>query len=281
MSEGLNASSLPEQNTRAEKAFAVLVNIMAKLRDPRDGCPWDLAQTFKTIAPYTVEEAYEVAEAINQGDLPALCEELGDLALQVVYHARMAEEEGAFTVADVLDAINTKMIRRHPHVFGDAVVRSAEEQTHAWEELKARERAAKATQGAAAGVAAYSALDGVATALPALLRAQKIQSRAARVGFDWTDASDVVPKIHEEVEEIREAVEAGDADAIEDEVGDLLFAVVNLARKLDIDAEGALRRATAKFEGRFRAMEQTAGEAFAGLDLNAKEALWQQVKKQS
>ena len=260
---------------KAEKAFAALINIMAKLRNPRDGCPWDLAQTFETIAPYTIEEAYEVAEAIAQGDRPALCEELGDLALQVVYHAQMAEEEGAFTIADVLEAINNKMIRRHPHVFGDASVRSAEEQTRAWEELKARERAAKARQDAP-----HSALDGVASALPALLRAQKVQSRAARVGFDWKQASDVVPKIHEEVEEIREAVASRDADAIEDEVGDLLFAAVNLARKLDVDAEGALRRATAKFEGRFRAMEQTAGEAFAGLDLDAKEALWQQVKKQ-
>lgn len=275
MSEGLNASPLPEQDARAAKAFAVLVNIMAKLRDPRDGCPWDIAQTFETIAPYTIEEAYEVTEAIAEGDRPALCEELGDLALQVVYHARMAEEEGAFSIADVLDAINSKMIRRHPHVFGDAVVRSAEEQTRAWEELKARERAAKAT----AGQARHSALDGVASALPALLRAQKIQSRAARVGFDWKTADDVVPKIHEEVEEIREAVGTGDADRIEDEVGDLLFAAVNLARKLGVDAEGALRRATAKFESRFRAMEETAGDAFAGLDLDAKEALWQEVKK--
>lgn len=273
MSEGLNASSLPEQDVRAAKAFLLLVDIMAKLRDPRDGCPWDIAQTFQSIAPYTIEEAYEVAEAIAQGDRPALCEELGDLALQVVYHARMAEEEGAFTVADVLDAINAKMIRRHPHVFGDGVVRTAEEQTRNWEEVKAQERAAKAATD-------HSALDGVATALPALLRAQKIQSRAARVGFDWRAAEDVVPKIHEEVEEIREAVATGDPDRIEDEVGDLLFAAVNLARKLDIDAEGALRRATAKFEHRFRAMEETAGDAFASLDLDAKERLWQQVKKQ-
>lgn len=273
MSEGLNASSLPEQDVRAAKAFLLLVDIMAKLRDPRDGCPWDIAQTFESIAPYTIEEAYEVAEAIAQGDRPALCEELGDLALQVVYHARMAEEEGAFTVADVLDAINAKMIRRHPHVFGDSVVRTAEEQTRNWEEVKAQERAAKAATD-------HSALDGVATALPALLRAQKIQSRAARVGFDWRAAEDVVPKIHEEMEEIREAVATGDPDRIEDEVGDLLFAAVNLARKLDIDAEGALRRATAKFEHRFRAMEETAGDAFASLDLDAKERLWQQVKKQ-
>ena len=275
MSEGLNASSLPEREVRAANAFAVLVDIMAKLRDPRDGCPWDLAQTFDTIAPYTIEEAYEVAEAIAQGDRPSLCEELGDLALQVVYHARMAEEEGTFTVSDVLEAINAKMIRRHPHVFGDAVVQSAEEQTRAWEQMKARERAAKA----ATDETRHSALSGVASALPALLRAQKIQSRAARVGFDWKNADDVVPKIHEEVEEIREAVASGDADHIEDEVGDLLFAAVNLARKLDVDAEGALRRATAKFESRFRAMEEIAGDAFAELDLDAKEALWQKVKK--
>ncbi|WP_259277901.1 nucleoside triphosphate pyrophosphohydrolase [Pedomonas mirosovicensis] len=277
MSEGLNASPLPEQRAKAAETFARLVEIMATLRDPESGCPWDLEQTFETIAPYTLEEAYEVAEAIRLGDRSALREELGDLLLQVVYHARMAEEEGSFDIGSVAEAINAKMIRRHPHVFGDATVKTAEEQTRAWEELKARERAGKAAKGPEP----HSALDGVATALPALLRAQKIQARAARVGFDWRAAEDVVPKIEEELEEVREAVSTGNADRVEDEVGDLLFAVVNLARKLDIDAEGALRRATHKFESRFRAMEHTAGEGFSKLDLDAMEVLWQKVKKQS
>lgn len=280
MSDGWNASPLPEQRMKAAKAFADLVEIMARLRNPEGGCPWDLEQTFETIAPYTIEEAYEVAEAIREGDRAALREELGDLLLQVVYHSRMAEEEGAFDVADVANAISTKMIRRHPHVFGDATIRSAEEQTRSWEEMKAQERAFKAES------LRHSALDGVATALPALVRAQKIQGRAARVGFDWEKPEDVLPKIEEEVVEIREVMAANtedghDRDRLEDEVGDLLFAVVNLARQLDLDAEGALRRATAKFESRFRAMEAAAGESFAGLDLAAKEELWQQVKRQS
>lgn len=280
MSEGLNASPPPKQPATATAAFARLVEIMARLRDPQGGCPWDLAQTFETIAPYTIEEAYEVAEAIRTGDRPALCEELGDLLLQVVYHAQMAAEEGSFDIGSVVEAINAKMIRRHPHVFGDASVQSAEEQTRAWEELKARERAAKAANGHAGDAPPPSALDGVATALPALLRAQKIQARAARVGFDWRAADDVIPKIEEEIAEVRDAVQSGSADAIEDEIGDLLFAAVNLARKLNVDAEGALRRATLKFETRFRAMEQSAGEGFPALDLDAMEELWQKVKKQ-
>lgn len=275
MSEGLNASSLPKRSAQATEAFARLIEIMARLRNPDGGCPWDIAQTFETIAPYTIEEAYEVAEAIRLGDRAALREELGDLLLQVIYHAQMAAEEGSFDIGSVVEAINAKMIRRHPHVFGDASVRSAEEQTRAWEELKARERAAKADKDQNTP----SALDGVAAALPALLRAQKIQARAARVGFDWREADDVIPKIEEEIAEVRTAVQSGSADAIEDEIGDLLFAAVNLARKLNVDAEGALRRATLKFETRFRAMEQEAGNTFAALDLDAKEDLWQKVKK--
>lgn len=260
-------------------AFAALVDVMARLRSPDGGCPWDLEQSFATIAPYTIEEAYEVADAIASGDRTALREELGDLLLQVVYHARMAEEEGAFHVADVVEGITAKMIRRHPHVFGEAQVATAAEQTAAWDAMKAAERTAKA-----APTVSPSALDGVASALPALMRAQKIQARAARVGFDWPDAAAVLPKIAEELEETREAMASGDVAHQTEEVGDLLFAVVNLARKLDIDAEAALRAATDKFDRRFRAMEKMAGQqptgpTFADLDLDAMEALWQAVKK--
>lgn len=263
----------------AATAFAALVDVMARLRNPDGGCPWDLEQSFATIAPYTIEEAYEVADAIASGDRGALREELGDLLLQVVYHARMAEEEGAFHVADVVEGITAKMIRRHPHVFGEAQVATAAEQTAAWDAMKAAERTAKA-----APAVSPSALDGVASALPALMRAQKVQARAARVGFDWPDAAAVLPKIAEELAETREAMASDDVTHQMEEVGDLLFAVVNLARKLDIDAETALKAATDKFDRRFRAMEQLADSrpdspAFADLDLDAMEALWQAVKK--
>jgi MazG family protein len=263
----------------AATAFAALVVVMARLRNPDGGCPWDLEQSFATIAPYTIEEAYEVADAIASGDRGALREELGDLLLQVVYHARMAEEEGAFHVADVVEGITAKMIRRHPHVFGEAQVATAAEQTAAWDAMKAAERTAKA-----APAVSPSALDGVASALPALMRAQKVQARAARVGFDWPDAAAVLPKIAEELAETREAMASDDVTHQMEEVGDLLFAVVNLARKLDIDAETALKAATDKFDRRFRAMEQLADSrpdspAFADLDLDAMEALWQAVKK--
>lgn len=263
----------------AATAFAALVDVMARLRNPDGGCPWDLEQSFATIAPYTIEEAYEVADAIASGDRGALREELGDLLLQVVYHARMAEEEGAFHVADVVEGITAKMIRRHPHVFGEAQVATAAEQTAAWDAMKAAERTAKA-----APAVSPSALDGVASALPALMRAQKVQARAARVGFDWPDAAAVLPKIAEELAETREAMASDDVTHQMEEVGDLLFAVVNLARKLDIDAETALKAATDKFDRRFRAMEQLADSrpdspAFADLDLDAMDALWQAVKK--
>ncbi len=263
----------------AATAFAALVDVMARLRNPDGGCPWDLEQSFATIAPYTIEEAYEVADAIASGDRGALREELGDLLLQVVYHARMAEEEGAFHVADVVEGITAKMIRRHPHVFGEAQVATAAEQTAAWDAMKAAERTAKA-----APAVSPSALDGVASALPALMRAQKVQARAARVGFDWPDAAAVLPKIAEELAETRDAMASDDVTHQMEEVGDLLFAVVNLARKLDIDAETALKAATDKFDRRFRAMEQLADSrpdspAFADLDLDAMEALWQAVKK--
>jgi len=237
-----------------------LVAIMARLRDPERGCDWDVAQTWATIAPYTIEEAYEVADAIARDDAADLKDELGDLLLQVVFHSRIAEEAGAFTLADVVASISDKMERRHPHIFGDAV------QSPGWEELKAAERSGKSDA---------SALAGVAAGLPALMRAVKLQKRAARVGFDWPDAEGSRAKLHEEIEEVT----AASGDAIEDEIGDLLFSAVNWARHLDVDPETALRRGNAKFERRFRAMEAIAGETFPALSLDAKEALWQQVKR--
>ncbi len=240
-----------------------LAAVMARLRAPNGGCPWDLEQDFASIAPYTIEEAYEVADAIARGDMADLKEELGDLVLQVVFHSQMAAEAGHFTLGDVLDGIVDKMERRHPHVFGDVAVHSAEAQTANWEALKAAEKPRK------------GALDGVALGLPALLRAEKLQKRAARTGFDWPDAVGPRAKIDEELAEIEAA---SDADKAE-EVGDLLFAVVNYARHLGIDAEAALRAANGKFEARFSAMEALAGETFVSLDLDAKEALWQAVKQ--
>ena len=237
-----------------------LVAIMARLRDPVEGCDWDRVQTWSTIALYTIEEAYEVADAIARDDAADLKDELGDLLLQVVFHSRIAEEAGAFTLADVVASISDKMERRHPHIFGDAV------QSPGWEELKAAERSGKSDA---------SALAGVAAGLPALMRAVKLQKRAARVGFDWPDAEGSRAKLHEEIEEVT----AASGDAIEDEIGDLLFSAVNWARHLGVDPETALRRGNAKFERRFRAMEAIAGETFPALSLDAKEALWQQVKR--
>lgn len=261
----------------AAEALLKLVDIMARLRTPVTGCPWDLEQTFATIAPYTIEEAYEVADAIERGDMGDLREELGDLLFQVIFHSRMAEEVGAFALADVVGAINDKMIRRHPHVFIAADGRDAEGQTVAWEEVKAAERAAKGKQAEDT-----SALAGVALSLPALLRAEKLQKRAARTGFDWTEAMHIFDKLEEETAEVKEAMASGDTDAIEDEIGDLLFVAANLARRLSVDPEQALRRANAKFERRFRAMEAAAAEAgvdFASLSLDEQEAYWQSVKK--
>jgi nucleoside triphosphate diphosphatase len=230
--------------------------IMAQLRDPHSGCDWDRAQNFATIAPYTIEEAYEVADAITRDDMPALKDELGDLQLQVVFHARMAEEAGHFDLDDVLTAISDKMERRHPHIFGDA------DRSPGWENIKAGERAAKTDD---------SALSGVALALPALLRAEKLQKRAARVGFDWPDAEGPRGKVIEEIAEV-------DADPSVEEIGDLLFAAVNWARHLGIDPEAALRQANEKFERRFRAMEAIAGDGFQRLTLDEKEGLWQRAK---
>ncbi|AIT05549.1 nucleoside triphosphate hydrolase [Sphingomonas taxi] len=237
-----------------------LVAIMARLRDPERGCDWDVAQTWATIAPYTIEEAYEVADAIARDDATDLKDELGDLLLQVVFHSRIAEEAGAFTLDDVVASISEKMERRHPHIFGDAA------QSPGWEELKAAERSGKSDA---------SALAGVAAGLPALMRAVKLQKRAARVGFDWPDADGSRVKLHEEIEEVTAAT----GDEIEDEIGDLLFAAVNWARHLGVDPETALRRGNAKFERRFRAMEAIAGESFPALSLDDKEALWQRVKR--
>ncbi len=255
-----------------ERPIDRLLAIMARLRDPERGCPWDREQNFATIAPYTIEEAYEVTDAIERGDPAALKDELGDLLLQVVFHARMAEEAGNFAFADVAAAIADKMVRRHPHVFGDAVVATVAAQNEAWEAHKAAERQASG--------AAESVLDGVALALPALLRAAKLSRRAARIGFDWPDARAVIAKINEEIAEVESELANGAVPArVEDEIGDLLFAAANLARKLDVEPETALRRATAKFERRFRRVEALAAERGIGRDLDALEALWQQVKR--
>ena len=257
-----------------------LLRIMARLRAPEGGCPWDLEQNFATIAPHTIEEAYEVAEAIEAGDRAGLKDELGDLLFQVVFHAQMAREEGSFDFDAVATAIADKMERRHPHVFGSGeAVDSARAQVTAWETQKAGERAAKAKSGAAPG-----ALDGVGVGLPALTRAQKLQARAARVGFDWPEARQVLDKIEEEIAEVKAEIAAGGVpDKLDEEVGDLLFAVVNLARKLGLDAEGSLRRGGRKFERRFRKIEQALaaqGRTPQEAGLAAMEALWVAVKEQ-
>jgi ATP diphosphatase len=234
---------------------------MERLRNPESGCAWDREQTFETIAPYTIEEAYEVADAIERGDMADLADELGDLQLQVVYHARIAEERGAFSISDVLAGIGAKMIRRHPHIFGDAA------ESPGWEALKAAERGDGEDR---------SALAGVAMALPALKRAEKLQRRAARVGFDWSDASGPRAKIDEELTEIRDAVTDGERAA---EIGDLLFSVVNYARHLGVDAEAALREASSRFEQRFRLVETMSDGPLSDLDIDALETLWQRAKR--
>jgi len=259
-------------------SMARLRAIMARLRNPDGGCPWDLEQDFATIAPYTIEEAYEVADAIEHGDMAALKDELGDLLLQVVFHAQMAREAGHFDFDDVARGIAEKMIRRHPHVFGDVDIKTADAQTKAWEEHKESERAAKAV----AEGRRPSVLDGVAAGLPALMRALKLQRRAARVGFDWPNAADVLVKIDEELSEIKQEMSIErDAARMQDEIGDLLFACVNLARHLEVDPEAALRHANAKFERRFRGVEDrvaAAGRTPAESSLDELEAAWQQVK---
>ncbi|MFC3552371.1 nucleoside triphosphate pyrophosphohydrolase [Lysobacter cavernae] len=259
-----------------------LMAIMARLRDPQRGCPWDIEQTFATIAPYTIEEAYEVVDAIGRNALGELKDELGDLLLQVVFHARMAQEQGAFAFADVVAAISDKMVRRHPHVFGDEAVEDAQAQTVAWEEHKRREREDN-------GHADRSALAGIARGLPEWQRAVKLQKRAARVGFDWPDVTPVFAKLHEEIDEVRAEFAALDAnpgdaatrDRLEDEIGDVLFVCANLARHAQVDVGAALRRANLKFERRFRTMEAFAeadGNALAGLPLEAQDRYWDRAK---
>jgi nucleoside triphosphate diphosphatase len=264
-----------------------LLSIMERLRAP-DGCPWDRQQTFASIAPYTIEEAYEVADAIAREDAAHLKDELGDLLFQVVFLSQIAREAGEFDFEAVAAAICDKLVRRHPHVFGDGKPLTVAEQSAVWEETKARERSAAAKDRAspdpAGGEAAASALEGVPQALPALMRAYKLSKRAARVGFDFEHAAQTADKVAEELAEVREAAAASAAPSKEifEEIGDLLFAAANLARKLEVDAEAALRAANSKFERRFRAMEALArkrGEPFAGLGLAAQERLWLEVKR--
>jgi tetrapyrrole methylase family protein/MazG family protein/ATP diphosphatase len=253
-----------------------LLEIMARLRAPDGGCPWDVEQTYATIAPYTIEEAYEVADAIERGDLNDLRDELGDLLLQVVFHARMAEEDGAFDFADVARAINDKMVRRHPHVFGEVRHRDVAEQSEAWEAIKAGERAAKA------GAAPASLLDEVPVALPALTRAVKLSKRAARVGFVWPSAQEVLAKLHEEVAELEAEVAAGDVEKAREELGDVLFVCANLARELDVDPEAALRTTNAKFVRRFKYIEAALaarGSSPEQSNLAEMDALWDAAKR--
>ncbi|MCQ8782615.1 nucleoside triphosphate pyrophosphohydrolase [Mangrovibrevibacter kandeliae] len=273
-----------------------LVEIMAALRDPQSGCPWDIEQSFETIVPYTIEEAYEVADAVERRDADELCEELGDLLLQVVYHAQLATELGLFDFGAVVEAVTRKMIRRHPHVFGDAEARSARSAKGQWDRIKAEERAEKATRRAerrAGGVpadgwsrlpsegATARLLDAVPTAFPALTEALKVQQRAATVGFDWDAAAPIIDKIREEIGEFADAVRSADADAREDEFGDMLFSLVNLARYHEIDPEAALRRTSRKFRRRFGHVEarlEENGRTAAEADLTEMEALWQEAK---
>ena len=266
--------------TQADQAISKLLTIMARLRNPDGGCPWDIEQDFATIAPYTIEEAYEVAEAIEKNDMPHLKDELGDLLFQVVFHSQMAQEKNHFTFADVTDSICDKMIRRHPHVFGDADYRNAEEQTAAWEVQKAKERKEKNQDS--------SVLDGVTSGLPALTRAIKLQNRAARVGFDWPETSQVLDKLNEEMAELsHELVQAKKDDdniaRITEEFGDMMFVYANLARHLNIDPESALRSANYKFEKRFKKVETLAknqGKSLEDMTLEEMDRLWDAVKMQ-
>ncbi len=262
------------QFNKTDYTIQDLLEIMRALRDPETGCPWDQVQTFKTIAPYTIEEAYEVADAIARNDGQELCDELGDLLLQVVYHAQMATEQNDFKFDDVVNAICSKMIRRHPHVFGDQA--QIDQGKPDWDELKKQERA---SQGLAQDA---SALAGVATGLPALLRARKLQKKASKVNFDWSAITPVLAKMQEELAELEQAVAQQEAAAIEDELGDVLFCAVNIARHVKLDAELALHKANNKFERRFRRVEAIAQQRqlqLTALDEQALEALWQEAKK--
>lgn len=260
--------------TLPKRDIATLLAIMAALRTPVTGCPWDLEQDFATIAPYTLEEAYEVADAIERGDMGDLCEELGDLLLQVVYHSQMAAENNAFTFEDVVEAINTKMIRRHPHVFGDDAARSAGVAKGFWERIKAEERKGTDKEH-------KRHLDGIPLALPALTRALKLQKRAAKVGFDWPDISHVLDKVVEEAKELAEARETMPRDRQAEEFGDLMFVMVNLGRHLGLDAEDALRHANAKFTRRFNYVEKTLEVRGSSLDeatLEQMDAVWDEIR---
>jgi len=259
--------------TRSDyKDIRALLDIMRRLRDPDTGCPWDLEQDFSTIAPYTIEEAYEVADAIERKDYEHLREELGDLLLQVVFHAQMADEAGLFGFGDVVESISDKLVRRHPGVFTDEEIATAEDQLANWDRIKAEERRNKGES---------SVLDGVPSGMAELQRSVKLQKRAGEVGFEWPSAEPILDKFVEEIEEIRAAMRHGDRDHIEDELGDLLFVAANLGRQLEIDPAAALRRANAKFERRFRAMEKQAGgpRSLAALDLAQMENLWQEIKR--
>jgi ATP diphosphatase len=267
------------------KDIARLIEIMAALRDPQSGCPWDIEQDFASIAPYTIEEAYEVADAIQRGDRDDLRDELGDLLLQVVYHARMAEEEGAFDFGDVVHAVTKKMIRRHPHVFGDEAARGAGMAKGMWERIKAEEKAEKRAARLARGLDpedhGKGFLDGIPLVHPALTRALKLQEKAARVGFDWKEAKPILDKIEEEIGELREAMEKGADDEVAGEFGDVLFAIVNFGRHLKLDAEDALRRTNDKFRNRFHYVEaalEAQGRTLDDASLDDMEALWQQAK---
>lgn len=262
--------------------ISALIDIMARLRDPERGCAWDVAQSFGTIAPYTIEEAYEVADAISRGDMEDLCDELGDLLLQVVFHARMAEEAGSFAFADVVQAITAKMIRRHPHVFGPEDARSPEMAKGLWTAIKAEEKAARRARRAADGAAeAEGLLDAVPVVLPSLTRAVKLQDQAGTVGFDWNDPKAVIAKIREELDELEAEIGGDGPDRIEGELGDVLFALANLGRHLKVDPDAALRRTNEKFRRRFAYIEAELaanGRTPADASLQEMEDLWQQAK---
>ena len=266
---------------KPSRDIARLIEIMAALRTPGSGCPWDLEQTFATIAPYTIEEAYEVADAISRGDLDDLKDELGDLLLQVAFHARMAEEQGSFAFGDVVQAITEKLVRRHPHVFGDKGGLSTGEVNVQWDEIKAQEKAARVKAGKVPAPGRDGALAGVSPGLPALARALKLQQKARKVGFDWNDPKAVLAKIREEADEIASELDSGQQDKVAGEIGDLLFAVVNLARHLDVDPETALRTTNLKFERRFAAIEDALvarGKTPREASLAEMDALWDDAK---
>jgi ATP diphosphatase len=267
----------------ASRDIAMLTAIMAALRDKETGCPWDIEQSFGSIAPYTIEEAYEVAQAIAEGDMTELREELGDLLLQVVFHAQMAKEARAFDFGDVVEAITGKLIRRHPHVFGDERGAKIAEVNTNWERIKHEEKKRKRARVPADTAETPSLLDGIAYSMPALTRAEKLQARAARVGFDWTTAKPILAKLREEIAECEAAMATQDQDAVTEEIGDLLFTLANLARRLGVEAEAAGRAANRKFERRFRAMEKSAAEAgqdMAKMSLDELELLWTRAKRE-